>query len=334
MEILNHFVIVRTETCSTKRAIYVIHTSINGFIYKIKVFKNEILIEEIEVDCAKEYNQEMNNQDFIDIYQHAHIEMRNKYCEVKNKKIDNGTISFEEIDNELVRVRLNSYSLKKYSILFIAVGIIFFLFITKVLIYSDLYINIFFSKEKDKIAYLEKVERKTNWLAKECILLSKEELTKKGVSTIKSCRKWCSNGIISQESCDLFSAYLFTKNKVKNNKKPIISYNVFPKENIFELNISKVFTLKVENSGDYPINIVLKDISLNDSEYEEIVQFRKAKTSFVLESDEEKSFYIFLEPSYYKQFPKGTYSGTLLFNVLYKNQLMDHFKKQFHFMVL
>ena len=331
---MNHFVIVRTETCTTKEVIYVIHTSINGFIYKIKVFKNEILIDEIEVNCVKEYTQEINNQDFINMYQHAHIEMRNKYCEVKKKKIDKGNISFQKRDNQLFRVLLDSHGLKKYSILLIVVGIILFLFITKVLLYSDLYIDTFFPKEKDKIAYLEQVERKTNLLGEECILLSKERLTQQGVSTIKSCRKWCSDGIISQESCDLFSAYLFTKNEVKNNKKPIISYNVFPKENTLELNISKISTLKVENSSDYPINIVLKDIFLNDSEYEEIVQFRKAVTSFFLEADEEKSFYIFLEPSYYKQFSKGTYSGTLLFDVLYKNKLTGHIKKQFHFMVL
>ena len=325
MKILKHFVIVLTDTCTIDNAIYVINTSISGFIYKVEVYKDEVLVNAVKIDCITEYNQKINPDFFLNQYQQAHKKMRQQYCHIAKADTSNTEFSFEKKDTHM---------LKKSVASIIILGVLTYVFITQILIYTDVYINMFFSQKADKLAYLEKVEEKTHKLEKACMLLAKKE---KSIATVHECQIWCDKRIIAKEQCDLFLAYFYVKphnvqmDEDKNTTNKL--YRLSPEQDIIELQVSKIFKLNVYNESNHPISVVLKDIILDNSNNEEIVQFKEAKTSFMLAQKEEKSFYIYLEPSYYKQFPSTKYSGYLLFDVSYKNKIVASIKKAFYFVV-
>ena len=325
MKILNHFVIVLTDTCTTDNTRYVVNTSISGFIYKVEVYKDEVLVNAVKINCVTEYSQEINPDFFLDKYQQAHKKMRQQYCHVAKADISNIEPSFEKKD---------THTLKKSVASIVILGVLTYLFITQIFIYTDIYINIFFSQKVDQLAYLEKVEEKTHKLEKACMLLAKKE---KSIAKIHECQTWCDKRIIAKEQCDLFLAYFYVKpHKVQMDEDKNTTdklYSLSPEQDIIELQASKIFKLKVHNESNHHISVVLKDIILENSNNEEIVQFKEAKTSFMLAQKEEKSFYIYLEPSYYKQFPPTKYSGYLLFDVSYKNNIVASIKKAFYFVV-
>jgi len=324
---LKHFVIVHTDTCVVDNTIYVVNTSVNALIYRIEVFKNEILIDKIEVNCMERQEQKNSNQSFVDRYQEAHKKMRTKYCQVLKDKPNNMKVHPETKRNAIK---------KSILLFFVAVVSIYFL-LTNLYIYSDFYINIFYSEKDEKILYLEKIEIKTHKLGKRCILLSKNELNEQSIITAQNCKKWCDKRIIDKDKCDLFLAYFAIKTEEKVNiptlNKQVTSYKVLPKEENVELSIFKSLQLKIYNESSHQILVTLKEISLDNNTNEEIVQFEQAVTYFTLGIKEEKIFYIFLEPSYYKQFNLGKYTGKLVFDVKYQNKIIDTIQKQFHFMV-
>jgi len=331
---LNNFVVVKTDTFSVDEAMYVVNTSISRFIYRTEVFRDEVLIDTIELNCIELSKHSMGNQLFIDKYKHTHNKMIVKYGSRDKDKRDDRKEVFEKKQNKFIA----NVKSKGNILLVLAIisAFIFYFVITKIFIYSDIYINTVIAK-KDKMVYLEQIETKTHKLGDACVLLSKKQLQSNNIVTTENCKVWCNRKIINKETCDLFSAYFFIDNgKEKEDKhrdKQVTAYKVFPQEEIVELDLSKTFRLKIDNESNHELYIKLKSISLNNSTNEEIVQFKKAKTSFTLQEGEEKYFQIFLEPSYYKQFELGKYTGSLWFDVKYQEKIVGRIKKHFYFMV-
>lgn len=336
MEVLNHFVIVQTNTCTKDDVKYVINTSIKAFIYKVEIFKNEVLVDVIEVNCTEKYNQKIDNHFFVNKYQEAHKSIRDNYCYVEEARSNDHSIIFEKKENSFFESMKHANILKKAVLWALVLGIVSYLLIVKMFVYSDIYIDNFL-EEENKITYLEQVELRIHRLEKECTLLSKKQLNPKSLVSLESCKKWCDKGIIAKEKCDLFLAYFFIKmdTQITNVDTDEIrtSYSVLPQEDTIEFNVFEVSQLRIYNKSNHQIFVTLKDIHLDNSNNEEIVQFKQAKISFVLKEEEGKSFHMFLEPSYYKQFEVGKYTGLLLFDVKYKNKIIGSIKKQFYFMV-
>jgi len=331
--ILNYFVVVKTDTFSVDEAVYVVNTSISRFIYRTEVFRDEVLIDTIEVNCTELSKHSMGNQLFMDKYEQAHNKKRVKCGSRDKNKKDESKGVFEKKQNKFI----NNVKSKGSILLVLAIisGLISYFIIIKVFIYSDIYINTIIAK-KDKMVYLEQIETKTHKLGDACVLLSKKQSQSNNIVTAENCKVWCNRRIISKETCDLFSAYFFIDKGIKEGEhtdKQVTAYKVFPQEEIVELHLSKTFKLKVHNDSNHELYIELKSISLNNSINEEIVQFKKTETSFSLQEAEGKYFQVFLEPSYYKQFELGKYTGSLWFDVKYQEKIVGSINKQFYFMV-
>lgn len=334
---MKYFVTVLTDTCRVDQVTYVINTSINAFNYRIEVYENTVLIDAIESEDI-----DKNEKDFRKKYQLNHQQIRDKYCVEVDKKI----ISIKSKKNhkkEIDKISLLWYIGKnKLIFLSILVSLVFLaIAYKKLFVYTDIYIDTFYTHKKDKIIYLETIESDTQFLKKNCLALAKRDILEDEIFTISNCRMWCKKHIIDNDECKISFAY-FTSNHVNipneimqkeiDIKKIAIEYIVLPTENILELNVTKEFELRVRNRSNHAITVALKNLILDNSNYEEIVQFKHAKTSFLLETNKEKKFHIFLEPSYYKQFKAGSYTGRLEFDVSYKDH-NSFFMKQFSFKV-
>ena len=341
---MHPFIIILTDTCDINSAHYVFHTSINAFHYRTEVFKDTVLIDAIEINCTELEKQQEGEYLFLEKYKQTHKEMREKYCYISENK--NSPLVVEATENkdniDLIEKPINKSLVK--MLIFITIGIfILFLLYQNFFRYSELYVDTFFSNQKEKIAYLKKIEPETHILENKCKLLSKNRLGKEDNITVENCTDWCNKGIISKNKCELFLAYFSLQkesvympaqqiNKSSDNNAST-KYIVFPEEETIEFTASKTFHIKVHNISSHEIFIQLKGITLDKSPYEEIVQFKDAITSFRLNENEEKVFSIFLESSYYKQFISRKYTGTIWFDVIYKNKKVNTIKKIFYFMV-
>ncbi|MCF6244378.1 MAG: hypothetical protein L3J43_05025 [Sulfurovum sp.] len=334
---MNHFVTVYTSKCTETGVYYIINTSIHAWTYKIEVYKNEVLFDTIEVDCADTLKSEMHHQSFMEKYQEAHNEVRDKYCQAKKVYMQNNSAHLGSKRNKPFVEKKNVKNFKKNIIRIVIFGVIGYYLITKVVVNSDLYIDWVFSEKDERITYLEQIESIKGELEKECVLLAKNELSVKNIATKENCHDWCDKNIIKKEKCDLFLAYFYTKIDVSKTKqssaKDRTIYEVFPKEDNIELKISKVLNIKVANKSTQEITVRLIEIILENSDYEEIVQFKGAKTSLYIKKYEDKSFNIFLEPTYYKQFKLGKYTGKLQFSVTQGNKIIGTIKKDFYFVI-
>jgi hypothetical protein len=313
-----------------------VNTSINAFVYKIEVFKNEVLMDVIEVNCLETYNQNIDNQFFVNTYKQAHKMARDKYCHIEEAKSSDDGYMHEKKENLFLESVVNKKNLLQRVGWGVIFGIVSYIFITKIWIYSDIYIDNFVEAE-DKMTYLEQVELSTHRLRKECTFLAQNQENTESLVSAESCQQWCSDGIIDKEGCDLFLAYFFIKTDTKEISKDTdeihTEYTVFPEEESMEFNVSEVSQLRVYNGSNHQIIVKLKNLHLDNSDNEEIVQFKNAEISLLLREEEGKSFHIFLEPSYYKQFELGIYSGILLFDVYYQNKVIGSIKKHFYFTV-
>jgi len=130
-----------------------------------------------------------------------------------------------------------------------------------------------------------------------------------------------------------------SQNKLVNNlpiKAPIkkeskITFEWIPKENLV-LNVKHPLSLTFTNNTDTTVHIALSNRKLNESQYDEIVQFLDADIEANVEAYRTKIFEVYIEPTYYEQFEIGTYTGTLTFT-LNDGKVKKEFDKHFSFQV-
>lgn len=311
---MHYYVTVLTDTCKTQT--YVIHTRIYKYKYRIDVFKNGKLI-----DSSEATSPEPEESVFQSFYKEAHKAMRAKYCTDTSIKISN------KKETQPTMPRVAFYEKKSFLKVILtgifAVGICLFWYFN-MFVYSTRYINTLHGTEK--MVYLEKIEPQVHKLSKNCLALAQKEHIEDEFYTIQRCRKWCVHSQIDEDSCKLFFAYAGQKKKVSLENKTSLDYTVLPLENL-ELSTSNDTIVQVNNLGSLPLTVSVKKIILENSKYEEIVQFRHAISHFQIDANEAKKFFLFLEPSYYQQFSKGIYKGQIEFEVKQKDKLSSIVKK-------
>jgi len=311
---MHYYVTVLTDTCKTQT--YVIHTRIYQYTYRIDVFKNGKLI-----DSSEATSPEPEESVFQSFYKEAHKAMRAKYCtdtpiEISNKKETQPTmprVAFYEKKSFLKMILAGIF----------AVGIFLFWYFN-MFVYSTSYINMLHGTEK--VAYLEKIEPQIHKLSKNCLALAKKERLEDELYTIDTCQTWCIHSQIDEDSCKLFFAYSGKNNKVSLENNISLDYAVLPLEDL-ELSTLTDTIVQVNNLGSLPMTVSVKKMTLENSQYEEIVQFRHAISHFQIDANEAKKFSLFLEPSYYRQFSKGKYKGQIEFEVKQQDKLSSFVKK-------
>jgi hypothetical protein len=87
-----------------------------------------------------------------------------------------------------------------------------------------------------------------------------------------------------------------------------------PTEN-FVIDEGHYFSLSFTNNSNAVVTIELTGRTLKQSPHDEIIQFKDSDIYAKVARGETKIFQIYIEPTYYKQFDKGKYTGTLTFTL-------------------
>jgi len=216
-------------------------------------------------------------------------------------------------------------------------------FLGRVLMCQENILDYFLDKE-EKVAYYKQTESLCHKLEKGCLNLAEGGLVDKSLFTAKRCKVYCKEGDISWDVCRGFLPHF----KVKHSVVPKEEVNIVPVENKpkvlkeklvfmqtepFELLLDSGFELTIQNPTMHACKITVKDLIVNESEHDEIVQFRAGVSHLDLIPKEIKKFKLFLEESYYRQFRKGKYTGSIVFSVLFENGKKETVKKSFFFEV-
>jgi len=83
----------------------------------------------------------------------------------------------------------------------------------------------------------------------------------------------------------------------------------------FHLDASHYFPLSFTNNSNVEVSIELTGRTIKQSPYDEIIQFKDSDIYAKVARGETKIFQLYIEPTYYKQFNKGKYTGTLTFTL-------------------
>lgn len=248
-----------------------------------------------------------------------------------------------KIESGINKSRFNHSIVLLSSVVLIGVGI---LFLAKAFLCSNYILETFMKDTQQKVSYLERTEFLCHKLEKQCKVLAKGNRDQTYTVTVKQCRDWCEVEILSEETCAVTLPYfpaeklLIPVKKEENTSKqtppvkpkPKNPYRVYPEGKI-ELFSSSAIELYVANQTKETMHIATIDLVLNQNNNEEIVQFRKGKSTLTIKSGEEKAFKIFLEPTYYQLFEKGKYDGFIDFELLYEKSQKVHIHKEFFFEV-
>lgn len=324
---MSHYITVLTDTCEIEKSTYIIHTSIWQSTYRIKVFKDSILIDSVE-STIEAPTQAL----FHTAYQEAHKKMRVKYC-LSSVKIQHD--SKNKSLKDLPKHQTISSNILKILLVTIAIGLLFIFWYFTVFRYSSVYIHMFHAE--DQKAYMEKIEMHTHSLEKACLALSKKSKIEDALFSTDQCMLWCKKKQIAEESCLLITAYIKQNypEKIKgikeNNHTKSLNYTIIP-EGSLRLEIKKYTTLQINNLKDSPLKVYVSNLKLYKHKHEEIVQFKDGMSQYILDKNELGKFSIFLESSYYNQFKAGSYEGEIELTVI-QGQRQDKVIKQFTFMV-
>lgn len=321
---MSYFVTVLTDTCTQNNYQYAIHTAIYNNTYRTEVYQNNVLIDTVTQKALTNTDISFDTQ-----YTQTHQKIRQQYCQ----RIQ--TLTGNPPDTLNVMKSKNTYIVIGFIILasLILLGVLFRTWF----IYTDLYINTFYTTKSTKIAYLKTIEVKTHTLNKGCLNLSKKNILPNSIFSTSNCIAWCDKRIITEDTCLLYKG-LNTSNAekvlVSDSNTTVMSslpYAILP---IGDLSLAKEVntTVQVENLSPYPIEVFVKNISLVGSPHSEIVQFRKAISHLTLNINESKHLVLFLEPSYYRQFKKRRYIGHIEFTILGGSTKKSYIKK-FSFLV-
>jgi len=357
------FLVILEDQCYD----YHIVTSINGLVYRVEVYRNSELEDAMEIECNELRMSPESEILFSSQYTKAHHEYVKRFCkkdlEEEKKVLKENNLSDNESVKETINKRddnniLESQNKLKYMwnilkgsnrILQITISIVvitFFIFIGRIVLCNETFIGFFF----DKRSFYEKTESFCHKLEKECITLSQTNLEQNTIISPKDCRDWCKNKIITKNRCALFLPYFPEDIRHEDKVKPVEtesklvkrdtpkkterkSLYTFTPEGILVLHLNSDLKLNITNKALKTFVIKLKRVELNESEYEEIVQFRSGLTTFRLEAGEKKQFKIFLEPTYYEQFKKGEYHGKFIFALQFDEDNKKELIKDFMFRV-
>ena len=339
------FFMVLQNSCTVENKTFTITSSINGLIYRVEVKESEALIDAIEVSCQDLRFDPNSETLFEKTYTDAHNEMQAKYCLKEKSEEEEHSYVVYKAKKTLPKRRnfllLNNQLNSKIILSLVLISmLVLFLFLGKIFLCSQFVQDNFLSTKQEKIEYLEKIEPLCHRLEKECKNISAESIENKQAFTIADCQSWCENGIIARDECEDILPALKKRtqpiaHKIPKPKAIVIQghnrYNILPKTiKLLPLN---TFTLTFTNHHDTPLYVELLHISLNENDNKEIVQLRDFIFYFDIPTQENKSFKFFLEPSYYRQFMQGKYTGEMTFNLKYENEDMLTLKRDFFFEV-
>lgn len=355
----DNFMVMLEKYCKN----YHIITSINGLIYRVEVYQNDDLEDAIEISCDELKTYPESDILFMTQYKQAHKNFVNRFCNQSVPTcIEEESVNEEEVISDLCEddsmIETMSWqelflrNIKAYiqkarqyrNKLFFAGGILFlliFVLLGRSFLCNETLVHFFFTS----FSFYEKTEFFCHKLEKKCIILSKTNLDQDTEILPKDCRNWCDKKIINADSCALFLPYFPKKNertvykelkkinieepKTKKAKSP---YSIFPKGTIV-LQLHKNIKLNVSNRGIDSFKVELESLHIKESENEEIIQFKSGVTELYLEEGETKYFEIFIEPTYYEQFKKGEYHGTILLKMLWGDKHKVEVAKDFVFRV-
>ena len=358
--------------CQHKDTPYQVITSTKGFTYRIEVLQEKQLVDAIEVSCEFLATSPEAESKFYTTYTAAHKEMKHRYCpdlDISSSQFPHSSLqekplrtistvspaslvdkkttktSWDSGSRPLQRLQ-NFIAYDKLSLLFLLIGMFtIFLFSGYLFLCNDSAAAWLFPKEKERIAYYEQTESLCHRLEKGCIALAKDTIEQIDVFTSEHCHQWCNRSIINEETCSLILPYFQVNEKhlspVDRNKsakdtaliaKPLKSYAVIPK-GIFYISYPSVTELKFQNFTDKTMWVILKRITLDQNNFEEIVQLQNSEIIQKISGDQNGTFPFFLESTYYRAFEKRTYTGILEFEVMLSADKNETLKTVFSFEV-
>lgn len=342
----DQFIIILEENCGDYRIL----TSINGLDYRVEVYKKNQLEDAIEVSCHELRNYPKSDILFEEQYSQAHKKFVEKICfstvekqEYQHSTLDDKVISHTEQPLTEAKWSLALASIKRHNkkIIVVFIFLVVLFKIISILICNENVIQFF----TDPRSFYKKTESFCHKLEKKCVLLSKNNLNQVRDISPYDCRMWCENNIIKRERCARFLPYFslpkaekIQKNsnslKIDNQKKQgnDISYTFMPQDT-FTLMLEKSYKLQITNTGKRAFHIKLESLIVQNTNYEEIVQFQSGKTALSLRPGETGYFEVYLEPTYYEQFDNGEYRGSILFKIFDGKKKIETVKKKFVFRV-
>ena len=124
---------------------------------------------------------------------------------------------------------------------------------------------------------------------------------------------------ISQDMENTYTPEIPIVNKVEKELLPNIvkEKDMFiwtPAED-FAIDEAHYFSLSFRNNSNSVVSVELTGRTLKQSAYDEIIQFKNSDIYAEVQTGGTKIFQIYIEPTYYKQFNKGKYTGTLTFTL-------------------
>ena len=338
-------------------------TSIHGLCYRVEVFVDSVLEDAVEIGCDDLERSHQKEKLFKETYTQAHQSYKDTFC----KQADQGETKEVPVQKEEKKKRVTPAQQElspnpKQPIVLVAslLGIfILFVFLGSFLICNQTVIE-FFVKKADRIAYYKQTEPFCHTLEDACMQHTKINGEEALFVSPKACKAWCREKIIHEDQCALFLPYFpkekesapvaeilekskeepkssllkedVAKEEEPKQEEPKEAYLFLPEGDIV-LKPQNYFELFVENHTKSRLNVVLKALILNENSHEEIVQFRAGVTALSMGANSKKRFMLFLEQSYYDQFDKGNYSGTLVFLLHFNEGEAQEIKKKFSFKV-
>ncbi len=331
----------------------------NDLVYRVEVYCEKQLADAIEISMDN-FNAGFTNKISFDKQcKQIHQKLMDKYCKkIPENILEEKDIIVDQQEQDVLSKKRDIlgryteyfYKIKKLLIrknIFIA---LFILFVVSLLLFfrpiacSDSLIDIF-AGHKNIIDYYEDTEYMCHKLEQRCRVLANTNLDQVSGEDIEQCRLWCKSGIIKNNRCVMFLS-LFPReedsvNMNKIQKMPTTDtrkikttlYEFIPDKKL-ELKLGKHQAIKVVNRSDNDIKVKLKRLELDKSRYDEIVQFEDGNIEMIVKPHAYNSFSIYLEPTYYEQFPKKEYSGRIIFSLYLKNGKSERKVIQFFFKVI
>ena len=358
----DNFMVMLEHHCQN----YHIITSTDGLTYRVEVYEKGDLEDAIEISCEELKNYLDSDVLFQTRYTQAHKKFVDKFCnqalvaplEEKREEIKKNNVycaGSSSVPAHTAKSRNILQNIKEYTHIrnpyrkkiFLLAGVFFlfiFLLLGRILLCNETLIHFFFNPKN----YYEKTEFFCHKLEKKCIGLSKTNLDQNTELTPQECRNWCEKKIIDADNCALFlpyfpkeiqetgdTEYIETEPKNKDIPKTIEPANayMFSPSGTLVLETHKDMKLHITNTDTKVFRIEVISLHLKENIYDEIVQFRSGVTTFSVEEGESKDFNIFLEPTYYEQFERGTYHGTILLKIIFDKNHSEEITKEFIFRV-
>ena len=340
MERMDNFVVILEETCSTWRLV----TSVDGLVFRTEVFdrRDNHLRDAVETDCRHLRGQPGSDEAFRVWYTESHTMIKKRFCTDGNdqrEKVNNTSTSPEEsvhvsssksashFDDNAGNSRSEKRTTRKYTFLGWVVGTLMLIIGGRYALCQKEVVQLFLGK--NPVAFYETTEPLCHRLEQRCVHLAHMDSDQNPPFPPEMCRGWCKSGIIASDRCLQFLPFLpkvipdIMREKPEENLTSHVSESsserlpiIWEPNGSLTLTLNRMEKLFVNNPGNSSLKIVLTNLVLEGSSYEEIVQFHNGRTEMLLPPHQKRSFEIFIEPTYYDQFKKGSYQGHMTFAVV------------------